>query len=94
MANLSVQENSVCVFGSISDTLPVTSGASVFKSILFVTYINGTIKVPLTAEKMYRPPLFAGNILLYRPFCGTVDCADTDSLCSWTNDNLLDFNAV
>ena len=42
--------------------------------------------------------LFADDILLYRPIQNVEDFAflqnDVTKLCSWTNDNLLDFNAI
>ena len=83
--------------GSSSEVLPVSSGVpqgSVLGPILFIIYIDGITKVALTAGNL---SLFADDILLYRPIQNIEDFAflqnDVTKLCSWTNDNLLDFNA-
>jgi len=85
------------VDGSSSEVLPVSSGVpqgSVLGPILFIIYIEGITKVALTAGNL---SLFADDILLYRPIQNVEDFAflqnDVTKLCSWTNDNLLDFNA-
>ena len=84
--------------GSLSDVLPVSSGVpqgSVIGPILFIIYIDGITKVALTAGNL---SLYADDILLYRPIQNIEDIAflqnDVTKLCSWTNDNLLDFNAI
>ena len=88
----------VCVDGSSSDVLPVSSGVpqgSVLGPILFIIYIDGITKVALTAGNL---SLYADDILPYRPIQNIEDFAflqnDVTNLCSWTNDNLLDFNAI
>ena len=88
----------VCVDGSSSDVLPVSSGVpqgSVIGPILFIIYIDGITKVALTAGNL---SLYADDILLYRRIQNIEDFAflqnDVTKLCSWTNDNLLDFNAI
>ena len=85
----------VCVDGSSSDVLLESSGVSqesVIGPILFIIYIDGITKVALTAGNL---SLFANDILLYRPIQNIEDFAflqnDVTKLCSWTNDNLLDF---
>ena len=81
----------VCVDGSSSDVLPVSSGVpqgSVLGPILFIICIDGITKVALTAGNL---SLFADDILLYRPIQNIEDFAflqnDVTKLCSWTNDN-------
>ena len=88
----------VCVDGLLSDVLPVSSGVpqgSVLGPILFIIYIDGITKVALTAGNL---SLFADDILLYHPIQNIEDFAflqnDVTKLCSWTNHNLLDFNAI
>ena len=84
----------VCVDGSSSKVLPVSSGVpqgSVLGPILFIIYVDGITKVAGNLS------LFANDILLYCPIQNIEDFAFLQNvvtkLCSWTNDNLLDFNA-
>ena len=87
----------VCVSGASSDILPVASGVpqgSVLGSLLFIIYVNNITTVPLSAGSM---TLYADDILLYHPISTSSDFhflqEDINNLCSWTDDNYLNFNA-
>ena len=88
----------VCVGGSSSDLQPVLSGVpqcSVLGPILFIFYINDITSVQLMDGTM---SLYADDIMLYRPIYSAIDYhalqIDIDSLCQWTDNNLLTFNAI
>ena len=85
----------VCVNGSSSDVLPVTSGVpqgSVLSPLLFIFYINDITLVPLSDGTM---SLYADDLMLYRPIQSATDYHFyiIDNLCVWSDDNLLKFNS-
>ena len=94
---LCARKQYVCVNGSSSDMLPVTSGVpqgSVLGPLLFNIYIDDITSVPLSNGSML---LYADDIMLYRPIYAVVDYEllqlDINQLCSWTDSNLLKFNS-
>ena len=85
---LTMRSQYVCVNGSSSDILPVTSGVpqgSVLGPLLFIIYINDISMVPLSVGSML---LYADDSMLYRPICTPDDYIqlqmDIDKLCVWT----------
>ena len=93
---LSMRSQYVCVGGSPSDILPVTSGVpqgSVLGPLLFIIYINDIAAVPLSVGSML---LYADDSMLYRPIRTPEDYnqlqLDMNKLCTWTNNNLLTYN--
>ena len=93
---LSMRSQYVCVGGSSSDILPVTSGVpqgSVLGPLLFIIYINDIAAVPLSVGSML---LYADDSMLYRPIRTPEDYnqlqLDMNKLCTWTNNNLLTYN--
>ena len=95
---LSMRSQYVCVHGTSSDILPVSSGVpqgSVLGPLLFIIYIDDITTVPLSDGSM---TIFADDITLYRPIYTAADYdlvqTDIDSLCSWTDNNLLRLNAI
>ena len=87
----------VCVGGASSCLKPVLSGVpqgSVLGPILFIFYINDIMNVQLLAGTM---SLYADDIMFYRIIRSATDYhalqIDIDSLCCWTDRNLLTFNA-
>ena len=86
----------VCVNGSSSGVLPVTSGVpqgSVLGPFLFIFYIDDITMVPLSDGTM---SLYADDLVLYRPIHSATDYhllqIDIDNICVWSDDNLLKFN--
>ena len=93
---LSMHSQYVCVGGSSSDILPVTSGVpqgSVLGPLLFIIYINDIAAVPLSVGSML---LYADDSMLYRPIRTPEDYSqlqlDMNKLCTWTDNNLLTYN--
>ena len=93
---LTMRSQYVCVNGSSSDILPVTSGVpqgSVLGPLLFIIYINDISMVPLSVGSML---LYADDSMLYRPICTPDDYIqlqmDIDKLCVWTKNNLMQYN--
>ena len=87
----------VCVNGSSSDILPVSSvvpQGSVLGPLLFIIYIDDITDLQLSDGSM---TLFADDIILYRPICTPADYSllqlDIDDICTWTTNNLLIFNS-
>ena len=87
----------VCVEDSSSCLIPVLSGVpqgSVLGPILFIFYINDIMNVQLLAGTM---SLYADDVMFYRIIRSATDYhalqIDIDSLCRWTDRNLLTFNA-
>ena len=63
----------MCVNGSSSDILPVTSGVpqgSVLRPLLLIFYINDITMVPLSDDNM---SLYADDLMLYRPIYSATD---------------------
>ena len=86
----------VCVNGSSSGVLPVTSGVpqgSVLGPFQFIFYIDDITMVPLSDGTM---SLYADDLVLYRPIHSATDYhllqIDIDNICVWSDDNLLKFN--
>ena len=80
--------------GASSNTLPVSSGVpqgSALGSLLFIIDIS---TVPLSAGSML---LYADDSMLYHPISAPEDYhhlqGDINRLCTWTDDNLLKYNA-
>ena len=85
----------VCVNGSSSDILPVSSGVpqgSVLGPRLFIIYIDDITDLQLSDGSM---TLFADDIILYRPICTPADYSllqlDIDDICTWTTNNLYSY---
>ena len=83
--------------GSISHSLPVTSGVpqgSVLGPLLFIIFMSDINSVNLSHESKLL--LYADDILLYRPVTSGNDYKflqeDIDSLSAWCNSNHLTFN--
>ena len=87
----------MCVNGSSSDVLSLTSGVSqgsVLGPLLFISYINDITLVPLSDGTM---SLYADDLMLYCRIQSATDYhflqMDIDNLCVWSDDNLLKFNS-
>ena len=94
---LSSRSQYVCVRGSSSDLLPVTSGVpqgSVLGPLLFIIYIDSITTVPLSAGSL---SLYADDMLLYHPITSMTDFdllqEDINNLSAWSANNYLNFNA-
>ena len=88
----------VCVGGSASRLQPVTSGipqGSVLGPLFFNFYINDISLLQLAAGTM---SLYADDVMLYRIIHSQADFislqANVDTLCVWTDENRLKFNAT
>ena len=88
----------VCVGGAASQSQPVTSGVtqgSMLGPLLFNFYINDISLLHLTAGTM---SLYADDIMLYCIIHSQVDFfalqIDVDTLCVWTDEHCLNFNAI
>jgi len=94
---LSMRSQYVCVHGTSSDILSVSLGVPQGSVLgpLFINYIDDITTVPLSDGSM---TIFTDDITLYRPIYTAIDYdlmqMDIDSLCSWTDNNLLCLNAI
>ena len=95
---LSKRTQYVCVNGSSSNILPASPGVpqgSILGPLLFIVYINDITTVPLSDGSML---LYADDSLLYRPIHAIDDYdhlqQDINELCTWTNNNLLQYNST
>ena len=86
----------MCVNGSSSGVLPVTSGVpqgTVLGPFLFIFYIDDITMVPLSDSTM---SIYSDDLVLYRPIHSATDYhllqIDIDNICVWSDDNHLKFN--
>ena len=87
----------MCVGGATSQSQPVISGVPQGSLLGFNFYINNISLLQLTAGTM---SIYADDVLLYCITRSQVDFValqidiDVDTLCVWTDENCLNFNAI